>query len=1250
MWRIGKGWGFRRKNTLQTEPWRKPGKKFKPPDTPLQYEKKTQTMEPGVHWKNGFAKKMLEDHYRRIGGGPRRNQVNLVDHQGTPAPQDLMNEHRREAWEWAAIIDEIEEWETHKEPFAHEAFVSEFICWLLGKSKYNHPNITPWGYQRLHGDTIKQFVLDFVMKKTDYTLELQKLKADPQPPTKIQDAWIYWKYLVSTLDVEEALHGTNYNQNPPVDFSFDEGYLPDMEYWIRSRQDPDYYKSIQRNFWHADQEYPYGATPSGRLRLQMPKEYRKPVMGKSPPGFPMGDRGLNCGETPNDTTVQNGRYYRGAADPIVVPNEEELEEEQREVEEQQEQLHDQEEEEYYDVDEEMEEIPPPPPPSPPKKKDYEIVDVEEEEVPPKHNGPLKTVVMSEERRRKNEETRKRIADRDQKRSQTHPNEDTNDIMEADRLRELRNEDPIYVDYPEEPDKEGEKTDEEIQREEVERLRDEIYEANRIKEQEEREKKEQKRKEEEQRKREEEERKRKEEERKKREEEEEQRKKQVEDLKKVLSQGETEEEKEEREKEQRRKQDEDLKKLLSQRETEEEQEKREKEQRKKQEEDLKKVLSQREEEREEPPPPEKKKKKTLLPLPQESEISQLREKMKNELQPPKNNNKSYKLYTEKQRNIWSEFNKYVREHEVPEQNDPRTKDIDLLDKQRELMELDTTTKGIALDAAMTSMLITDAKYAKGIEKGMVQFSKYTDMELDALLQRMYALKAIGKEYKEAVGPDHDIFPSASDTMFYLRSIKRIPQIEREISKRETNNPHFSKDYVTLNLLMKNKADLTDDDKKSIERNAEDAKLKDDNGMYIAWTKKLQGTLNVKRTINRYIFPNPETPPKTTTTTLDQDKQAVEEQNKKQEQEKLQRQEKKIRHRDEQEREEKRKLEKMEIEKQNEIEAERLQTLEKLRLQEEEEREKKGNEEREREREKKKEGKKEEEERNKEADEAYRKKLYDLLNPNKNQYSSSSSSSSKKQTTTPPPSPSSSSSSSSKKKEYSPPSQQDNPHNMTKKEILNISTNDKYVKNVLGPKKEDLYYVLGLNKDLSPAKIKNGSNKIALLFHPDKFDSELNPETRKVLNEVRQIQTHAAEILNDPIMRAFYDMGHFLGEGDEILKGAATSFSHVKGAVDQVEDRVNEFTKNNPNPTQHQVNILTKNIDEELYQIQAPITTLEGFIRKARMRGYPITDLKLIQEEYMNAIYAFRDSLIKKREEVVGLNKREPTGRKRGWFWG
>lgn len=1354
MWRLGAGWGLRRKNTLKTEPWRKPGKKFNPPDTPLEFEKRSKVMEPGIHWKTGFAKKMLEDHYRRIGGAPKKNQLNLRDHQGTPVGQVEMDRIRQEAWQWAAVIDEIEEWETHKEPFAHEAFVSEFICWLQGKSKYNHPNITPWGYQRLHGDTIKQFVLDFVMKKTDYALELQKLKADPQPPTKIEDAWIYWKYLVSTLDVEEALHGTNYNLNPPVDFSFDEGYLPDMEYWLRSRQDPEYYKSIQRNFWHADQEYPFGATPDIRsLNRQLPKEYRDPVTGKSPPGFPVGDRGLNCGETPDDTTVQNGRYYRGAADRIVV-DEEELEEEHREVEEQQEQLHEQEDEEYFEIDAEMEEEERideekrnkgrREEEEKKKKKDYVIVDFpeggeEEEEVspppsappkpPPKHNGPLKTKkVVSDEKRRENAEIQRQIDERDHKRSQTHPNEEFSAIVEADRLRAFRGEDPIFVPYPE--DETREKTSDEIDRDEIEKLQAEVHADNRRKEDEEREK-EQKRKEDEEKKIAAEKRKKNEEERKKKEEEErkkkEERQKEDEDLKKLLGQRDEKEEQEKKEKEQRRKeeeeerkrneeeqkkkedekkkneevqrkkkeedeereqrrkQDEDLKKLYSQRETEEEREEREKEQKRKQDENLKKEREKKEreekeikareererkeKEEEEPPPmpkptptkpPPEKKKTTTLPLPQESEIFELRDMMKNELQPPPLglDNRSYELavkqHTENQRKIWSEFNKYVREHEVPVQDNPRKKDFDLLEKQRELMELDTTTKGIALDAAMASMLVTEMKYAKkGIEQTEEEISKYTDMELGALIQRMYVLKALGQEYKEAVGPDHDIFKGI-EMKFYQRSIRRITQMEREISKREKNNPHYSAQHVGLKLLMKNKADLTDDDKRLIDMNAEDAKLKGDNGMYIAWTKKLQGTFNAKRVIHSYLLPYPnkttqppptKTPTSTPTTTQaerEADRKAVEEHNKKQEEEKLQRQEQMRRNRDEEEKKEKRKLEQMEKEEKDKREAERLQNLEMLKLQQE-------NEKREREREKKEydpkkeaEGKEEAEEK-KEAEgnpaeeaEYLRKSLEALLHPKK-------SAPVKKQTTTPSVAPP-------KKYKYTPPSQQDNPNNMTKDEIFNISTNDKYVKNVLGPKKEDLYYVLGFDKDVSPAKLKKGSHKIALQFHTDKIDAELKPETRKVLNEVRQTQTAAAEILNDPLQRAFYDMGQWTGQGNKILDAATTGFINAKGGVDSYRESVKEFTSKN-DPTEEEFDFLLTNITQEINRSQKSIEYLNYHINKAKSYGFPQTERKII-EERIDMFNAMLESLRKKQSEMVAYyNKKLVAKRSRsgkGWF--
>lgn len=281
------------------EPWKNAPNKYYPPYNPMEYEARNKKMTPDWTWRTNFLKEQLTQ--KKIAaelasqrgtqfasnannlstisaalGRPNLDQVNA----GVDAYRKTLKENV-EAWEWAVKITELEQWESSKELFASEAFIKEFICWLLGKSKWNRPEITPWGHQRLVGPTIREFVKDFAMKKTEYKLELQKLKADPAPPTTIGDAWIYWKYLVAPLDADNP---TNNIDTRTDNIDYDKGFLPDMEYWINSRQSPKYADQVRNNRFLTTAQY-----------------------AANPPSIPLGDPGLVCAPTEEQVLNTNIR-------------------------------------------------------------------------------------------------------------------------------------------------------------------------------------------------------------------------------------------------------------------------------------------------------------------------------------------------------------------------------------------------------------------------------------------------------------------------------------------------------------------------------------------------------------------------------------------------------------------------------------------------------------------------------------------------------------------------------------------------------------------------------------------------------------------------------------------------------------------------------------------------------------------------------------------------------------------------------
>ncbi|KAF5732094.1 hypothetical protein HS088_TW18G00783 [Tripterygium wilfordii] len=97
--------------------------------------------------------------------------------------------------------------------------------------------------------------------------------------------------------------------------------------------------------------------------------------------------------------------------------------------------------------------------------------------------------------------------------------------------------------------------------------------------------------------------------------------------------------------------------------------------------------------------------------------------------------------------------------------------------------------------------------------------------------------------------------------------------------------------------------------------------------------------------------------------------------------------------------------------------------------------------------------------------------------------------------------------------------------------------------------DLYAVLGLNKECTPAELRNAYKKLALRCHPDRCSASGNTkfveEAKKKFQEIQQ----AYSVLSDSNKRFLYDVGSYDSDDDEngmgeFLSEMADMMNHTK----------------------------------------------------------------------------------------------------------
>lgn len=224
--------------------------------TPLDLERGMGKMVPNKRWQARVGNKIFIDKLRELQG----------EVPGKPASPAKID-----AWIWRQTQLDFENEQQTAMSTAQTEYINEFICWLQGKSRWNTKKLTPWGRHPLVGDTIKQYIGDFAMQKATYRLELERMRADPLPPPDIDTAWMYWKYIVSAFDPDLVEKDNSFQWDVR---HVDQNFLPDFEYWIRTREDPRWAQEMK------DRE---------NLAIQNPD-----LQKAYDDGIPKGDPGLKC--------------------------------------------------------------------------------------------------------------------------------------------------------------------------------------------------------------------------------------------------------------------------------------------------------------------------------------------------------------------------------------------------------------------------------------------------------------------------------------------------------------------------------------------------------------------------------------------------------------------------------------------------------------------------------------------------------------------------------------------------------------------------------------------------------------------------------------------------------------------------------------------------------------------------------------------------------------------------------------------
>ncbi|KAG2398326.1 DnaJ protein [Vigna angularis] len=121
-------------------------------------------------------------------------------------------------------------------------------------------------------------------------------------------------------------------------------------------------------------------------------------------------------------------------------------------------------------------------------------------------------------------------------------------------------------------------------------------------------------------------------------------------------------------------------------------------------------------------------------------------------------------------------------------------------------------------------------------------------------------------------------------------------------------------------------------------------------------------------------------------------------------------------------------------------------------------------------------------------------------------------------------------------------------------------------------EELYEVLGIEKECSPSELKKAYKKLALRWHPDRCSGSREEEGKKKFQAIQ----HAYSVLSDANTRLLYDVGVYDSDDDQT------------GMGDFLNEMATMMTQSKPSENGEESFEEFQQLLEEMFQATAPVS--------------------------------------------------------------